>query len=107
MYLSHEAGILDGHSATTNKVVFNQVAAYGPKTHWIGHARWVVSDNIWTTSGVSAGTDGMIAWMASLFPNEVVEEVVNQGMEYNREKDASNDPFAKINNVKDIPPVGQ
>ena len=70
----------------------------------MGHARWVVSKNIWTTSGVSAGIDGMIAWLAHMFPEKLVEHVVNV-MEYSREKDAWNDPFSKVYGVEDVPPT--
>ena len=81
------------------------VTKYGPRTYWVGHARWVVSKNIWTTSGVSAGTDGMIAWLAHVFPEKIVQHVVD-AMEYNREKDAWNDPFSKVYDVQDVPPTG-
>jgi len=98
------AGVLDGHRATTNKETWELVTPYGPKTYWVGQARWVISDNIWTTSGVSAGIDGMIAWLAHLFPKNAVEHVVNS-MEYNREENSSNDPFSKIYDVHDVPPT--
>ena len=97
------AGILDGHRATSNKAAWGAVTPTGPKTYWVAHARWVVSGNIWTTSGVSAGTDGMIAWMSEIYPQEIVDEVVN-GMEYNREPDPDDDPFQKIFNAQDVPP---
>lgn len=85
--------------------MFNDIAAYGPKTYWIGHARWVVDERIWTTSGVSAGIDGMVAFIASFLPEDVMDEVVNNGMEYHRQRDSSNDPFAELNGVQDISPV--
>ena len=56
-----KARILDGRQATTNKDFYNDIAKLGPKTHWKGRARWVVDGNVWTTSGVSAGADGMLA----------------------------------------------
>ena len=97
--------MLDNHRATTNKAYWKLLTALGPKTHWVGHARWVVSGNIWTTSGVSAGTDGMIAFVENLFPRKVVEEVVNM-IEWNRAKEWSNDPFAEVYGVEDVLPVG-
>lgn len=60
--------------------------------------------NVWTTSGVSAGTDGVLAWMAEVYGEDYAEKVVN-GMEYFRHPDSSNDPFAKINGCEDVPPV--
>ncbi|KAK4494660.1 hypothetical protein PRZ48_014016 [Zasmidium cellare] len=99
-----KSGILDGRRATTNKDFWEEVAAYGPKTHWIAKARWVTDGNIWTTSGVSAGADGVIAWLASLIPKEIVDDVVN-GVEWFRAKDADNDPFAEHFGRRDIAPV--
>lgn len=98
-----QAGVLDGHRATTNKSMWKALTAVGPRTHWVGRARWVVSGNIWTTSGVSAGTDGMIAWVEHLFPADLVEDLVN-AIEYTREKDPRNDPFAEMYGVEDVPP---
>ena len=73
----------------------------------MAHARWVVSGNIWTTSGVSAGIDGMVAFLASVYDEEqypgLVERIVN-AMEYNRQVDPANDPFAKVFGAEDIPP---
>ena len=80
------------------------MTAVGPRTHWVGRARWVVSGNIWTTSGVSAGIDGMVAWVEHLFPQEIVEDLVNS-IEYKRERDPDNDPFADVYGVKDVLPV--
>jgi putative intracellular protease/amidase len=101
--LAAAAGILDGHRATGNKAVWDRLTSFGPKTYWVAHARWVVSGNIWTTSGVSAGTDGMIAFLASVYDSQLVENVVNS-MEYNRQSDPSKDPFATIYNIEDVPP---
>lgn len=53
--LAAEAGCLDGLYATTNKVAWDFVTPKGPKTYWVGDARWVDQDTLWTTSGVSAG----------------------------------------------------
>ena len=99
-----QSGVLDGHNATTNKAQFNETASFGPKVNWIAQARWVVSGNIWTTSGVSAGTDGVLAWIEALYGNETVTDVVNQ-MEWNRVTDPLDDPFATVWNDVDIPPV--
>ena len=76
----------------------------GPKTHWIAKARWVDSGRIWTTSGVSAGADGVLAWMESLIPKETLTYVVNT-MEWIRAESADNDPFAEIFGCQDVPRV--
>ncbi|KAI9703103.1 MAG: hypothetical protein M1820_005975 [Bogoriella megaspora] len=101
--IAAKAGILDGRKATTNKDGWDAITPLGPKTHWIAKARWVSSGNVWTTSGVSAGGDGMLAWMNSILPDEVVTTVENN-MEWIRVKSADNDPFAEIEGCQDVLP---
>ncbi|KAF2166996.1 hypothetical protein M409DRAFT_66110 [Zasmidium cellare ATCC 36951] len=98
-----KAGVLDGHRVTTTKDLWHLIPPLGPKSHWIARARWHHSDNIWTTSGVSAGVDGTLAWMESLVGHETVESVVNT-MEWIRAEEADNDPFAKVFGAQDVPP---
>jgi putative intracellular protease/amidase len=57
------AGILDGKRATTNKSVWSWAVSQGPKVDWVPVARWVTDGNIWTTSGVTAGMDGTLAFV--------------------------------------------
>jgi transcriptional regulator GlxA family with amidase domain len=57
------AGVLDGKNATTNKQAWAWATSQGPKVHWVPVARWVVDGNIWTTSGVAAGMDGVYAFV--------------------------------------------
>jgi putative intracellular protease/amidase len=54
--IAARAGVLDGKHATTNKRAWDETTALGPKVKWIRQARWVTDGNIWTTSGVAAGT---------------------------------------------------
>ena len=98
-----QSGILHGRRATTNKDFWTIITEYGPKTHWIARARWVNDGNIWTTSGVSAGTDGILAWMSTLLPEDLVTSVVN-GMEWIRASSADHDPFAETFGCEDVPP---
>lgn len=99
-----KAGLLDGQTATTNKDGWKYITGMGPKTNWIAKARWVDSGRIWTTSGVSAGADGVLAWMESLIPKETLTQVVNT-MEWIRAENADNDPFAAIFRCQDVPRV--
>ena len=87
------AHVLDGRNATTNKAAFDQVAAFGPDVNWVRKARWVVDGNIWTTSGVSAGIDGMFALVEYLYGKSQADEI-GRYMEYVRIADPTNDPFA-------------
>ena len=98
------AGVLDGEKATTNKRAWKDVTPHGPKTHWIAKARWVESGRVWTTSGVSAGIDGMVALLAKIYDDNVAETVCNI-VEHERIKDSGSDPFADMNGCKDVLPV--
>ena len=97
------AGVLDGLQATTNKTIWKITTALGEKTHWIAKARWVDSGKVWTTSGVSAGIDGMVAFIAKVWGEETAERCCN-GMEYVRRVDSSDDPFADKQGAEDVPP---
>jgi transcriptional regulator GlxA family with amidase domain len=101
--IAADAGILDGRRATTNKQGWNFIAAKGPKTCWVASARWVVDGNVWTTSGVSAGTDGMIALLQTIYGSAVADSIV-VGMEWNRKGNEGEDPFAMINGATDLLP---
>ncbi|KAF7676239.1 hypothetical protein GT037_005744 [Alternaria burnsii] len=57
------AGILDGRRATTNKAAWEWAVKQGPNVTWVPTARWVEDGNIISTSGVSAGIDGMYAFL--------------------------------------------
>lgn len=98
--LAAQAGCLDGTYATTNKVAFNWIMGFptSQNTYWVAKSRWVDSGNIWTTSGVSAGTDGMLAWMKKIYgqdPDGVYfSKKVADGMEWIAAEDHLNDPFA-------------
>ena len=98
-----KAGVLNGQRATTNKDGCATITVLGPKMHWVARARWMASGNIWTTSGVSAGTDGILAWMSSLLPENLVSYIVNT-MEWTRAETADNDPFTEIFGCEDVPP---
>jgi transcriptional regulator GlxA family with amidase domain len=95
-WLAARAGVLDGKRATSNKQGWAQtgeLTGIQEPIKWVSHARWVVDGNCWTTSGVSAGIDGMLAFIAEIFGEEVAEKTADT-MEYVRDKDPKNDPFA-------------
>ncbi|KAJ7627366.1 class I glutamine amidotransferase-like protein [Roridomyces roridus] len=96
---------LEGRVATTNKSVwayfFGQQKLH-PATYWVAQARWVPQGDVWTTSGVSAGTDGMIAWIAQVYGEDKAQFACN-GMEYNRQANPDLDPFAALYGAKDVP----
>ncbi|KAF3902421.1 hypothetical protein ABW20_dc0109252 [Dactylellina cionopaga] len=61
---------------------------------WQPKVRYVHDQNIWTTSGVSAGTDGVLGWIESIWGADMANKIAD-GMEWNRAP-ADNDPFAKL-----------
>lgn len=93
-------GILDGIRATGNKRSWSWVIAQSSKVHWISHARWVNSGNIWTTSGLTSGIDGAFDFVKSVYGEDVALNLAN-GLEYKRELDWRNDPFADLYNLTD------
>ena len=88
-----KAGLLDGRAATTNKLAFDWVASHGPKTDWKRNARWVEDGNIFTASGVSAGTDMSLAVIRRLLGDKAAEKAAFCA-EYEANMDPDNDPFA-------------
>jgi transcriptional regulator GlxA family with amidase domain len=99
------SGILDGKKATGNKAAWAWVTAQSKKVHWIGKARWVVSsEKIWSTSGVSAGVDGTLHWISTVYGEDVAKGLEN-GAEWSRVTDPSYDEFGDIHNTTDVLPT--
>lgn len=70
---------------------------------WVPKARWVVDEQpgkipIWSSSGVTAGMDTILAFGRKWYGDAVVQRVANI-IEYEDHKDASDDPFSEIWNV--------
>lgn len=69
----------------------------------------MVADNgkLWTSSGVSAGTDATLALIDHIYGKNdqgtLYGDVIKEGMEWNRVYDSGADPFAGSNNVTDVP----
>lgn len=92
------AGILDGHRATTNKMMFHWVAEQGPKVEWVRAARWVEDGKFFTSSGVSAGIDMALAVIERLGGSQL-SETLALGTEYDWHRDPSWDPFARAHGL--------
>ncbi|RSH81339.1 uncharacterized protein EHS24_008782 [Apiotrichum porosum] len=97
------AGVLDGRRATTNKNAFYDMTVLGPKTYWVARARWVQDGNVWTSAGVTAGTDATLAWVADKYGDKVAADTANY-LEHERVLDPNDDPFAALRGIKDVPP---
>ncbi len=86
-------GLLDGLPATTNKRAFDWVVTQGPRVLWRKRARWVRADRFYTASGVSAGIDMTLGFVADQLGPEIAERIA-QGIEYVWNRDPDEDPFA-------------
>ncbi|KAL3424708.1 DJ-1/PfpI family protein [Phlyctema vagabunda] len=102
-HLAAEAGVLDGRAATTNKAGWAQTAAY-PAVRWVARARWVDDGKVWTSSGVSAGIDATLAWIAAVFGEPTAADLA-LSMEYERHTEAAWDPFAEYWNLTSREPA--
>ncbi|KAH0580686.1 hypothetical protein J132_02400 [Termitomyces sp. J132] len=93
--IAARGGVLDGKKATTNKMRWWPETTQREQVKWVGHARWVVDGNIWSSSGVSAGLDAVFAFIAAIYGEEAAERVANI-LEYERHQDPQWDPYAKL-----------
>ncbi|WP_195199955.1 DJ-1/PfpI family protein [Faecalispora jeddahensis] len=88
-----KTGLLDGRRATSNKRAMDWVISVNPAVNWVHRARWVVDGKFYTSSGVSAGIDMALGFLADRFGQEAAEEAA-LGAEYLWNRDRDNDPFA-------------
>ncbi len=88
-----KTGLLNGRRATSNKQAFNWVKSVNPDVQWIGHARWVVDGKFYTASGVSAGMDMALGFVADRFGAQKAKEIADY-IEYLWNSDPDHDLFA-------------
>jgi putative intracellular protease/amidase len=88
------AGVLDGKSATTNKMFWKTSTAPGPGVKWVKKARWVEDGKVVTSSGVSAGMDMTLAVIGRLYGSGVAEWL-ERLTEYEPHRDPAWDPFSR------------
>ena len=89
------SGLLDGVSATTNKLSFQWVESQSDKVDWRKKARWVEDGKYWTSSGVTAGMDMAFAIVANHHGRDLAKRVAD-AIEYDWHEDSSWDPFAEL-----------
>lgn len=87
-----KTGLLNGRSATTNKMAFDWVVSQNDKVSWQKQARWVVDGKYYTSSGVSAGMDMSLGFVRDMMDQSIAELVANQ-IEYLWNQDKNQDPF--------------
>lgn len=86
------SGLLKGRKATSNKYAFEWVKSTGD-AEWVGKARWVHDGKFYTSSGVSAGIDMALKFVADYYGRDIAEENAKKA-EYIWNDSADNDPFA-------------
>ena len=87
-------GRLDGRRATTNKNAVPMAIKTVPAVKWAKRARWCVDGKFYTSSGISAGMDMALGFIADRFGEEKANGVAKYA-EYVRNADPENDPFAR------------
>lgn len=85
--------LLNGRKATSNKRAFEWVQSVNSDVNWVSHARWVVDGKFYTSSGVSAGIDMALGFVADRLGLEQAEEAA-RGIEYSWNSNKDNDIFA-------------
>ena len=78
-FVLHAAGLLSGRKATTHWGSLDRLRALGDVT--VVEQRYVQDGNVWSSAGVSAGTDLMLAFIASVGGEEAAGKV-QFGTEY-------------------------
>ncbi|KAK4150284.1 hypothetical protein C8A00DRAFT_37122 [Chaetomidium leptoderma] len=89
------AGVLEGRRATATKGSWAHVTRFGQNVTWVPSARWVRDGKVWTSSGVSAGMDMMVAFLRHVYGDAVVNRSVNDA-EYAPVVDPEWDPYSVI-----------
>lgn len=92
------AGLLDGRRATSNKRAFEWAQRQGDGVDWVAEARWVEDGDRWTSSGVAAGIDMALAFVAHLHGRDVARALADR-VEYDWHEDPHRDPFAAKNGL--------
>ncbi len=88
-----KTGLLDGKKATSNKISFAFAQSMGPAVLWQKKARWVKDGKFYTSSGVSAGIDMALGFVAEHFGQEKAAEIASF-TEYIWNQNQDDDPFA-------------
>ena len=90
-----KTGRLNHLNATSNKKSMQWVITQGQNVKWKTKARWIKDDKFYTSSGVSAGMDMALAFIADNFGEKVAQDIANH-CEYHWQKDAYHDEFAAL-----------
>lgn len=92
-FLYAKAGVFDGCRATTYKARMGKAEELFPAVKWERNARWTVDGNLYVSSGVSAGIDMALGFIADICGRELAEKTARYA-EYTWNDDPTDDPFA-------------
>lgn len=93
--LLSKTGLLDGKKATSNKRLFFWTGKESPHVNWVRKARWVKEGKFYTSSGISAGMDMALGFVADLLGYEIAKKQSVE-IEYDWKEDKDWDPFSEI-----------
>jgi transcriptional regulator GlxA family with amidase domain len=88
-----KAGVLKNIKATSNKLSWDWVISQDADVKWIKKARWVVDGKFYTSSGITAGIDMTLGFVADKFTYETAKKI-STSLEYIWNEDKDFDPFA-------------
>ena len=87
-----KTGLLDDMEATSNKLSWQWVTSEAPSVRWMRAARWCVSRKFYTGSGVSAGIDEALGFIADMHGLDEAQRIA-RAMEYVYNSDKNADLF--------------
>lgn len=87
-----KAGLLNGKRATSNKIAWEWAIAQSSQVQWVRQARWVVDGKFYTSSGVSAGMDMALGFIADRQNIDTARRIANE-IEYRWQEDSQLDDF--------------
>ena len=87
-----KTGLLDGMEATSNKLSWQWATSEALDVRWIRAARWCVSGKFYTSSGVSAGIDAALGFIADMHGRDEAQRIAVT-MEYVWNSDKNADLF--------------
>jgi len=87
-----KTGLLDGMEATSNKLSWQWATSEALDVRWVRAARWCVSGKFYTSSGVSAGIDEALGFIADMHGPAEAQRIA-RAMEYVCNSDKNADLF--------------
>ena len=87
-----KTGVLDSKRATSNKQAWPWVISQSNKINWVKQARWVIDGKFYTSSGVSAGMDMALGFIADRHDLDTARQIAIH-TEYRWQANSSMDEF--------------